>query len=172
MSSDILADPSSPLNSWASCEPWVGCHCNYIVTQKWSANKICKSERERERIHTEGRVGGEGSGANCAHDSMRAGERGSQPASKRGLCSLYRLCFIQKKKGGSQNSVPHHFYMKPISTDRAFDYDRQEGNGASVTMEKVEWAEESDRVKHCWISAVYMVEEMEFIHLYYLARYN
>lgn len=48
VSSDILADPSSPLNSWASCEPWFGCHCNYIVTQRQRANKICKRERERE----------------------------------------------------------------------------------------------------------------------------
>lgn len=31
--------------------------------------------RERERIYTKGRVGGEGSGANCAHDSIRAVKR-------------------------------------------------------------------------------------------------
>lgn len=38
--------------------PWVGCHCNYIVTEKQRENKICKRNREREGERESTRKGG------------------------------------------------------------------------------------------------------------------
>lgn len=106
VSSDIQADPSSPLNSWASSEPWVGCHCNYIVTQRKRANKICKRERGRENPH-EREGWRKGSGANCAHDSIRAVQR--EPASKQGFLFLCCACAsFRKGEGAVENAFSVH----------------------------------------------------------------
>lgn len=105
VSSDILADSSSPLNSWASCKPMVGCHCNYIVTQRGREQTRYVRESERERIYTKGRVGGEGSGANCAHDSIRAvGREEARLSVPCSACASFR-----KRKGAVKIEFSVHF---------------------------------------------------------------
>lgn len=157
VSSDVLADPSSPSNSWASCKPWFGCHCNYIVTQRQRANKICK--RERERIHTKGRVGGEGSGANCAHDSIRAVGREREPASKQGFLFPCSACASFRKREGAVRRVVCPFSWNSLTKQSGW-YLQTGRKSASMKTKKVEWAEESDRGKHPWNSAIHMLQEM------------
>lgn len=71
-------------------------------------------ERERDRIHTKGRVGGEGRGAYCAHDGISVVVREGASLQARFSFSLLCLCFIQKKKGGSRNRVFWPFSWKPL----------------------------------------------------------
>ena len=126
-------------------------------------------ERERERIHTKGRVGGEGSGANCAHDSIRAAGREREPASKQGFLFPCSACAPFRKRERAATRVVRPFSWNSL-TKRSAWYLRTGRKSASVKTKKVEWAEESDRGKHPRNSAVYMLQEVEFIHLYYCSE--
>lgn len=115
-----------------------------------------------------GWVGEEGSGANCAHDSITAAGRQGASRQARLSISLYYLSFIQEKPGASKRDF--FTFSWSLLTKQSCWY-LQTKRELSKNEDEVEWAKKKKKTgKHHIISAFYM-HEVKCIHLLYLVTY-
>lgn len=114
-----------------------------------------------------GWVGEEGSGANCAHDSITAAGRQGASRQARLSISLYYLSFIQEKPGACKRDF--FTFSWSLLTKQSCCY-LQTKRELSKNEDEVEWPKKKKTGKHHIISAFY-IHKVKYVHLLYLVTY-